>query len=73
MSGWVILVRIIDKTYKEFVSKKGNYTKVLTLEMIDRTGKIIEGTFFGETATVKNKSIVKEGIYKVSGGTIREN
>ena len=72
MHGWELLVRVIDKSYREFTSKQGKPIILLTLEFIDRTGCIIEGTIFGPDAMQYNKSIDNGKIYRVSKGIIAE-
>jgi hypothetical protein len=55
------------------VSKKTNKdTKVLNIELMDRTGMKISGAFFGEAALQFKDYLVKDRVYKISQGQIRQ-
>lgn len=72
MDRWIIICRIVKMEYSEFISKKtGKDTKVLNLELMDRTGMKISGAFFGEAAKEFNNYLVKDRVYKISHGQIR--
>lgn len=48
MNRWTIVCRIVKIDYSEFISKKtGKETKLLAVELMDRTGMKISGKFFG--------------------------
>lgn len=52
--------------------KSGKDTKVLNLELMDRTGMKISGAFFGEAAKEFKDYLVKDRVYKISQAQIRE-
>jgi hypothetical protein len=54
------------------VSKKTQKdTKVLNIELMDRTGMKIAGVFFGDAAVKFKDYLVKDRVYKISQGQIR--
>ena len=44
------MVRVIEKSYREFNNKAGKLTKIFSMTLVDRTGTKIEGVMFGESA-----------------------
>lgn len=50
MINWKILVRLVKKNYREFVSGKGKLTKVLNVELVDMWEMRITGALFGDSA-----------------------
>jgi len=59
--------------YSEFISKKtAKETRVLNVELMDRTGMKISGAFFGESALKFKDELVKDRVYKISQGQLRE-
>ena len=66
MSGWVLLVRLVDKSYREFISKGGAYIKLLTLQLIDRTGNTIEASVFSHKAELYNDKLREGKVYRIS-------
>lgn len=72
MDRWTIVCRIVKLEYNEFVSKKTQKdTKVLNIELMDRTGMKIAGVFFGDAAVKFKDYLVKDRVYKISQGQIR--
>ena len=45
--GWKLIVRVIDKSYKEFHSKTGKLIKVCNIQLMDKTTTKIEASLFG--------------------------
>jgi hypothetical protein len=66
-------VRVIDLSYREFVSKNGRHIQLLTLEMIDFEGCTIEGCLFGQQATNQRDTLRQGNIYKVSRAKVEED
>ncbi len=62
----------MTKIFSEFTSKKNNdkLTKVLNLELMDKTGMKIKGTFFGDLAEEMNDIIKENSVYHISNGGI---
>ena len=57
---------MIDKSFRDFLSKKNRQIQILTLEFIDRTGSLIEATCFGEQAIHLNDTIKVGVVYRVA-------
>jgi hypothetical protein len=72
ISNWEIVVRVIEKGYREFNNKSGKLTKLFSMTLVDRTGTKIESVMFGESAKDYHDMIRKNGIYRMSRGQIRE-
>jgi hypothetical protein len=70
MHAWELLLRVVSKNYREFVSKRGNEVTLLRVEFIDRVGWTIEGCFFGEQAEKHNSAIEKGKVYRISRATL---
>jgi hypothetical protein len=64
-------VRVVEVSYKEFRSKQGKMIKLLTLELMDRTGLKIEATLFGDEAKEEHNRIKKGGVYRIARGQIK--
>ena len=47
--------------------------KLLTLELMDRTGLKIEATLFGDEAKEEHSRIKKGGVYRIARGQIKEH
>ncbi len=71
MDRWTIICRIVKLEYNELISKQGKDTKVLNLELMDRAGMKISGTFFSDAAKEFSSYLVKDRVYKISQGQIR--
>lgn len=69
---WEIVVRIIEKSYREFNNKSGKLTKIFSMTMIDRAGIKIDGVMFGDNAKEYHDLIHLNRIYRISRGQIRE-
>ena len=50
LHAWELLLRVVGKSYKEFVSKKGKEIQLLIIDFIDQAGWSIEGWIFGDQA-----------------------
>lgn len=71
--NWQIAVKIVKKTYKDFMSKQGKQTKLMSLELMDKAGMIICAAMFGEDA-LKYYNTLKQGeMYLITRGKIRED
>jgi len=57
------VVRVIEKSYREFNNKAGKLTKIFSMTLVDRTGTKIEGVMFGESAKEYHEMIKKNHIY----------
>ena len=73
MLGWQIIVRVIEKSYREFNNKAGKLTKIFSMTLTDRTGMKIEGVMFGDNAKEYHDLIKVNGVYRISRGQIRED
>lgn len=69
---WEIVVRVIEKSYREFTNKSGKLTKIFSMTMVDRTGMKIDGVMFGDSAKEHHDLIKLHHIYRISRGQIRE-
>ena len=67
------MVRVINLAYKEFKSKQGKLIKLLTLELVDRTGIKIEATLFGDEAKQEYQRMKKGYVYRIAKGQIKEH
>ena len=72
ISNWEIVVRVLEKSYREFNNKSGKLTKIFSMTLVDRTGTKIEGVMFGDSAKEYHDMIKVNGIYRMSRGQIRE-
>lgn len=71
--NWQILVRLVKKNYREFISGKGKPTKVLNVELMDSTGCKITGALFGDSAKQHFDALRQNEVYQVSKGQIRQD
>jgi len=72
MDRWTIVCRVVKVVFDQFTSRKsGKDTKVLNVELMDRTGMKISGAFFGDAADKFKDYLVKDRVYKISQGQIR--
>lgn len=73
--NWQILVRLVKKSYRQFVSKSGmgKLTKVLNVDLMDSTGMKINGALFGEVAKQFYDALREGEVYEVSKGQIKED
>lgn len=69
---WEIVVRVLEKSYREFNNKSGKLTKIFSMTMVDRTGLKIEGVMFGDSAREYHDLIRQNHIYRLSRAQIRE-
>jgi replication factor A1 len=69
---WEIVVRVIEKSYREFTNKSGKLTKIFNMTLVDRTGIKIDGVMFGDSAKEYHDLIKLNHIYRMSRGQIRE-
>jgi replication factor A1 len=72
ISSWEIVVRVLEKSYREFNNKAGKLTKIFSMQLVDRTGTKIEGVMFGDSAQSYYEMIRANGVYRMSRGQIRE-
>ena len=72
ISNWEIVVRVLEKSYREFNNKSGKLTKIFSMTLVDRTATKIEGVMFGDSAKEYHDMIKVNGIYRMSRGQIRE-
>jgi len=47
IDNWEIVARVIKKDYREFNNKKGKFTKVINIVLVDRSKMKIDGACFG--------------------------
>lgn len=73
LHAWELLVRVIDKSYRELTTKAGRDITVLNLELIDRMGYIIEACFFSDAADKYNQIVFKGKVYRIRRGTVKLN
>ena len=72
MHAWELLLRVVGKNYKEFVSKKGKEINLLTIDFIDQAGWTIEGWVFGTQAEEHNRDIEEGKVYRVARTALAE-
>ena len=67
-----MLAKVTNLSYREFLSKLGKWTKVLTLELIDEDGCTISASFFGQLAFDRQKQFTIGQTYQISRGKVKE-
>lgn len=64
---WVIKVKVNKKVFKTYNNAKGP-GQLLNVDLMDKQGVAIQGTFFGEGATKMDQHIAQGCVYVMSGG-----
>lgn len=64
---WVIKCKVTKKNMRNWSNARGNGT-MLNVDLIDKTGTQIQGTFFNDAAVSNNDKIVEGKVYTFSGG-----
>ena len=73
IDNWEIVARVIKKDYREFHNKKGKFTKVINIVLIDRSKMKIDGACFGDAATLYNEKLKEGQVYKIAKGNVSED
>ena len=71
--GWKLIVRVIDKSYKEFKSKTDKLIKVCNIQLMDKTMTKIEASLFGEQAKGFFNTVKTGTLYRIENGQVKEN
>ena len=70
-SDFTIKARIVKKGALRTYKNQRGEGKLLNVDLIDRDGTLIQGTFFGECAAKFADSLQEEGVYTFQNATVK--
>eukprot|EP01016_Furgasonia_blochmanni_P055645 TRINITY_DN9349_c0_g1_i2.p1 TRINITY_DN9349_c0_g1~~TRINITY_DN9349_c0_g1_i2.p1 ORF type:complete len:626 (+),score=89.93 TRINITY_DN9349_c0_g1_i2:134-2011(+) len=72
LNSWIIKARVTKKSdIRQWSSQKGHGT-VFSIELIDKDGNEIQGSFFNDLAKKFHPELEVDKVYVISGGTIKQ-
>lgn len=68
---WIIKARVLKKPpFRAYKNARGE-GKVLTVDLIDRAGTMIQGTFFNKEVDLWADKLEENNVYSFSGGQVK--